>query len=128
MTGRRLLALVPPGLALAAFAARAAVPPAPAGFRLGGDVEEGRAVYASTCALCHGFAGDGKGAIRQDPPATDFTAASAMARRSDWEVYLAIRDGGAALGLSPKMIAWGKVLKDQQVRAAAAYVRTFARP
>ena len=50
-----------------------------------------------------------------------------MAKRSDWEVYVAIRDGGAALGLSPRMIAWGKVLTDREVRDAAAYVRTFAR-
>jgi cytochrome c oxidase cbb3-type subunit 3 len=117
-------------LALAAGAAvlARAVPPAPPDFRLGGDAERGKAVYARTCALCHGKAGDGKGTVHgEGPPATDFTDGERMAKRSDWEVYLAIRDGGAALGLSPRMIAWGKVLNDQQVRDAAAYVRTLAR-
>ena len=111
---------------IASFAA--AVPPAPPGFQLGGDAERGRAVYARSCVLCHGKLGDGKGTIHgEGAPATDFTDGERMAKRSDWEVYVAIRDGGAALGLSPRMIAWGKVLTDQQVRDAAAYVRTFAR-
>lgn len=115
-------------LAAVAWAAAAAIPPAPPGFRLGGDAERGRAVYAKSCALCHGKAGDGQGTVQgEGTPPTDFTDAARMAKRSDWEVYLAIRDGGAALGLSPRMIPWRKVLTDQEIRDAAARVRAFAR-
>lgn len=49
-----------------------------------------------------------------------------LAKRSDWEVYLAVRDGGQAIGLSPKMFGWGKALSDQEIRDMSAFVRSLA--
>ena len=79
MIPRRLLptALLVALLALGLCAALlgAAAPPSPEGFQLNGDAERGRAVYAKSCAVCHGAAGDGKskmaGSLKPRP--TDFT-------------------------------------------------------
>jgi len=111
-----------------AVTAMVAAPPAPPDFHLGGDAKRGRGVYARSCASCHGEKGNGRGTLAAglDPKPTDFTAPGALAKRSDWEVYLSIRDGGQAIGLSPKMLGWGKILSDQEVRDAAAYVRSLA--
>ena len=105
-----------------------AAEPEPPGFRLDGDAQRGQAVYARTCFLCHGEKGNGRGKLAAglNPKPRDFTAPGMLARRSDWELYRVIRDGGQAIGLSSKMAGWSKVLKDQEIRDAAAYVRSLA--
>jgi len=122
-----LLALLALGLCAALLGA--ATPPPPDGFQLNGDAERGRAVYAKSCAVCHGVAGDGKskmaGSLKPKP--TDFTNKVLIDQRSDWELYLAVRDGGPALGLSPAMYAWKGLLPDQGIRDAVAYVRSLGR-
>ena len=134
MTIRRF---IPIGLALLAGSALALaqaqtqvkLPPEPAGFQLGGDAERGKAVFAKSCAICHGAAGDGKGKVAEtmNPRPINFQDAQYMARRSDWELYLAVRDGGKAVGLSPKMFAWKGLIPDQSIHDAVAYIRTLAR-
>lgn len=106
-----------------------AAPPEPPGFQLNGDPARGRAEYMQRCALCHGEKGDGRGklAASLNPKPVDFATPGLLAKRSDWELYLVVRDGGPALGLSPKMLPWGKVMTDQQLRDAVAYVRSLAR-
>jgi mono/diheme cytochrome c family protein len=116
-------------LALAgAVAAVSAAPPAPLGFRLDGDARRGRVAYAKRCAVCHGEAGNGRGKLAAglDPKPTDFTAPGVLAKRSDWEIYLVVRDGGQAIGLSSKMFGWGKILSDQELRDVAVYVRSLS--
>jgi high-affinity iron transporter len=105
-----------------------AAEPEPPGFHLDGDAQRGRAVYVRTCILCHGEFGNGRGKLAAglDPKPKDFTAPGLLSKRSDWELYLVTRDGGQAIGLSSKMAGWSKVLKDQEIRDAAAYVRSLA--
>ncbi len=110
-------------LAIASLVAAAA--PAPVGWELQGDPARGKAVFAAHCALCHGDAGNGKGKLQGDPKPADLTDPARMAKLSDWEVYLVSRDGGPALGLSPKMFGWGKLVSDQDLRDAVAWVRTL---
>jgi cytochrome c oxidase cbb3-type subunit 3 len=128
LTSRRLSAWIVLAVAGIATAVLAAPPPAPPGFRLDGDAQRGRASFVKRCAICHGEAGDGRGKLAAglDPKPTDFTAPGALAGHSDWEIYLAVRDGGQAVGLSPKMLGWGKLLSDREIRDAAAYVRSLA--
>ena len=109
-------------LALSALAA----PPEPSGFRLNGDAQRGRALFLKRCALCHGETGDGHGRLRVEPAPADLRAPGVVGKRSDWELYVVIRDGGPALGLSVKMLAWGKVVPDQEIRDMAAFVRSLA--
>jgi len=116
------------GLALASAVAVEvlAAPPAPPGFQLNGDAKRGQALFGKRCALCHGETGNGHGRLKIDPAPADLTAPGVVDKRSDWEIYVVIRDGGPALGLSVKMLAWGKVVPDQELRDMAAFVRSLA--
>jgi len=115
-------------LGLAVSLAAATVPPEPQGFKLNGDPARGKVVFDRSCALCHGPAGRGDGAMAPslDPKPQDLTDRTVMARRSDWEIYLVIRDGGKVLGLSPQMYSFKNILEDQQIRDVAMYVRRLA--
>jgi mono/diheme cytochrome c family protein len=117
-------------LGLAVSLAAATVPPEPQGFKLNGDPARGKAVFERSCALCHGPAGKGDGpmAASFNPQPQDLTDRAVMTKRTDWQVYLIIRDGGKVLGLSPQMYSFKTILKDQQIRDVAAYVRGLAKP
>ena len=114
-------------LALGLFAALGAAPPAPADFQLNGDAERGKVVFARHCALCHGAAGDGKSKMAETlkPKPVDFTDKALTDKRSDWELYLVVRDGGPAIGLAKTMFAWKGLLPDQDIRDSVAYVRSL---
>jgi len=116
-------------LATAIFALLGAAPPAPADFQLNGDVERGKVVFAKRCAICHGAAGDGKSKMAETlkPKPIDFTNKSLIDKRSDWELYLVVRDGGPAIGLEQTMFGWKKLLPDQEIRDSVAYVRSLGR-
>ncbi len=59
-------------------------------------IEEGRKLYASACAQCHGAAGDGKGlsATSQNPPPTSFREAR-MKKVAPHQLYNAVGFGVA---------------------------------
>lgn len=101
------------------------VPPPPEDFSPG-DPDRGRELFVKKCATCHGEDGSGQGRIKTDPPARDLRDAERMDRRSDWEIYLVIRDGGKALGLSGKMFPWGNLLEEQEIRDLVAFVRSLS--
>ena len=106
------------------------VRPAPEGWALDGDVDAGRIVYKQYCQKCHGKHGDGHGTMSGDldPKPRDFTNAEDMGKRSDWELFLGIKEGGAPLGLSDQMTAWEDTLTEQEMRDVAVYIRQFAQP
>lgn len=76
-----------------------------------GTLEQGKAVFTTTCASCHGPSGGGV----IGPNLTDAYWLHGGAPES---VYTIIRDGFLAKG----MPAWGPQLGEERVRAAAAYV------
>jgi|HubBroStandDraft_3_1064219.scaffolds.fasta_scaffold19376_3 mono/diheme cytochrome c family protein len=102
---------------------------APAGFKLGSDLARGQRIYLTVCATCHGPTGNGRGesALALDPKPTNLTDRRLLARRSDWELYRIVRDGGLAAGLSPAMAGVGFTLPDADIRNVTAYIRTLAR-
>jgi cytochrome c oxidase cbb3-type subunit 3 len=48
--------------------------------------------------------------------------------RTNEDLYKAIKEGGAGVGKSNLMPAWGATLKDEQISDVVAYVRSLATP
>ena len=118
-------------LVLATFVAaseRTTSRPAPEGWELGGESASGRIIYKQYCQKCHGKRGNGQGTMAKDldPKPRDFTDQEVMGKRSDWEIYLGIKEGGAPVGLSDQMTSWEDTLTDDEIRNVAAFIRTFA--
>lgn len=91
-----------------------------------GNPENGKKLYLSTCATCHGDKGDGKGpaGMGLTPPPRNFTDHKAMSTITDEQMFKAIRGGGAAVGKSPVMPAQPQ-FTDQQILDIVAYERAF---
>jgi cytochrome c oxidase cbb3-type subunit 3 len=91
------------------------------------DVEQGKNLYGHFCASCHGQSGkgDGPAAAALNPKPRDHTDKETMSKLSDDELLKVIKNGGASVGKSPLMPAWGASLKDEQIKDVIAYVRTL---
>jgi mono/diheme cytochrome c family protein len=91
---------------------------------------EGRKLYASFCASCHGETGKGDGVAANSLPVKpqDHTNGAIMNQLSDQALADVISKGGGAVGKSNFMPAWGASLNDRQVRDIVAYIRSLAVP
>jgi cytochrome c oxidase cbb3-type subunit 3 len=91
------------------------------------DVEQGKKLYGQFCASCHGQSGkgDGPAAAALNPKPRDHTDKETMSKLSDDDLLKVIKNGGASVGKSPLMPAWGASLKDDQIKDVIAYVRTL---
>lgn len=85
------------------------------------------AIYARSCAVCHGARGGGDGPNAPFLPVrpTAHADATYMAQRPDDALYDAIAAGGAVMGRSPRMPAFGGTLSPTQIRALVTYLRTL---
>jgi cytochrome c553 len=94
-----------------------------------GSAAAGKSSFTTYCAVCHGAEGrgDGPAGAALTPKPRNFTDGAAMAKLSDAHLIKVISQGGASVGKSPLMAAWGGVLNDQQVKDVAAYVRAFSK-
>ena len=111
----------------------AAAPPAkdakPA-FVLGGDAVKGAETFKQMCTSCHGEkgAGDGAAAAALNPKPANLSDPKRSAEVTDEYIYKMIKEGGAANGRSPLMVAWGPALgSDTKVRDVAAFVRSLSK-
>lgn len=86
-----------------------------------------KGAYAAVCATCHGpaGAGDGPGSAALNPKPASFADPAFWASRDDATVVKAIREGGAAIGKSALMPAWGGLYNEAQAQAIAEYMKTF---
>jgi mono/diheme cytochrome c family protein len=92
-----------------------------------GDKARGATLYAQTCASCHGPGGKGDGpAAPKDPPPADHTDPKRMGALTDADIYKVICGGGASVGKSPLMAAWGPIVGDQGIRDLIAHIRSLA--
>ncbi len=115
-------------LALTVAAALFAVNTAPAAGVLG-DAAKGAGPYKTYCMSCHGEKGDGTGpaAAALNPKPRNFTDKAYMKTLTDEYVVKVITEGGQAVGKSPLMVSWKAVLKPEEIKDVAAYVRSFAK-
>jgi mono/diheme cytochrome c family protein len=91
---------------------------------------EGQKLYMTYCSSCHGDKGQGDGAAGKALPVkpVDHTDGKLMNSFSDEFLMSIISKGGAAVGKSSFMPAWGGVLKENQLQDLLAYLRSVANP
>lgn len=85
------------------------------------------AKYASLCASCHGATGkaDGEAGLALNPKPRNFADAAWQDNTSDDRIYNVIKNGGASVGLSASMAAWGAMLQDDEIRLLVQKIRSF---
>jgi mono/diheme cytochrome c family protein len=88
---------------------------------------DARGAFATVCSTCHGPSGhgDGPGAAALSPKPADFSAQAFWADKTDEELIKAIREGGASVGKSPLMPAWGGLYDEAKAQAILEYIKTF---
>jgi len=100
----------------------------PTGNLRSGDKARGATLYAQTCASCHGAGGKGDGpAAPKDPPPANHTDPGRMGGLTDVDIYKVICSGGASVGKSPLMAAWGPIVGDQGIRDLIVHIRSLSR-
>ena len=94
-----------------------------------GSAEKGKGLFAQYCAACHGPTGkgDGPAAAALNPKPTDLTNKAYMAGLKDQYLFDLVQKGGAAVGKSPLIPAFGSKLKDGDIRDVIAYLRSFTK-
>lgn len=91
-----------------------------------GNPREGKEIYQRLCASCHGASGKGDGPAGRflNPKPIDFTKHAR--HHGDEYFFKAIQEGGAAVGKSPVMPAWGSQLKPEEIWDVISHIRTLA--
>ena len=93
------------------------------------DLQSGKAVFTSTCAVCHGPAGSpdpdnpvvqGLGVVPADLSDPLFNSREPT---GDWEMV--VKHGGHAMGLAAQMPPHNESLSDAQVADVTAYVKSL---
>lgn len=92
-----------------------------------GDAAKGKEIYDQLCWRCHGRLGksDGPVSSAMEPRPRDLTAQVYMGKISDDELLAVIKEGGAAVGKSPAMMAFKEALSDDDIRDVIAFIRTL---
>lgn len=90
-----------------------------------GDAAEGKVIYTNTCTACHGpeGKGDGVAAAALDPKPRDLSDAEFTSTITNEYLFKVINEGGASVGLSPLMAAWGGMLSEAEIWDVVAYIR-----
>lgn len=91
------------------------------------EQSDGKRLYQTYCSGCHGPSGKGDGPVAKTlavRPA-DHTR-SAMSKHTDQYLADIISKGGASVGRSAQMPAWGAVLKENQIQEIVGYIRVLS--
>ena len=96
---------------------------------LADGTQRGAEIFAANCAACHGTAGwpDPDSALVRSlgvVPA-DFSDALFNSREGESEWKLVVTHGGAALGFSDKMPAFGESLSEDDIDSVLTYIKTL---
>ena len=94
---------------------------------LRGDASRGAELHLQDCAECHGATGKVDVIVmHMDEPPKDQSDPAYMSTLTDAFLYLAICQGGVAVGRSIVMPAWGDYYSDQDIKDLVAHIRTFS--
>jgi mono/diheme cytochrome c family protein len=90
-----------------------------------GDPAKGKEKFELICASCHGPGGkgDGPAAAALDPKPRDLSDPAYVSTLTDDHIFKTVKEGGASVGKSPLMPAWGGTLTDDDIWNVIAYVR-----
>lgn len=88
---------------------------------------EAVSVFKTACGPCHGETGEGNGpaGVVLTPRPANFSDASFWEGKDKVYIAKVIKEGGAAVGKSPLMMAWGGQYNDEQIGALADVVMGF---
>lgn len=91
---------------------------------------DAKGTFNSVCATCHGQngKGDGVAAASLNPKPANFTDPAFWKTVTDSVIFKAIKDGGASVGKSPMMVAWGGSYTDAQIHDLIKYIKTTFKP
>jgi len=91
--------------------------------------EGGRRAYQTYCTGCHGSSGRGDGPAAKTLPVrpADHTRVE-MNKHTDQYLFDIISKGGARVGKSAQMPAWGALIKEPQILEIVGYIRGLSRP
>ena len=86
--------------------------------------------FTTFCVPCHGPTGKGDGlaAAALNPKPRNFTDGELMNVKTDAQLIKAIKEGGAAVGLSSFMPTWAGQLSDEEIKEIVTYIRSLAIP
>jgi mono/diheme cytochrome c family protein len=102
-----------------------------AGPAFAADVQAGMQYANKHCAKCHGTDGSGHGPalaiMGVTTPLVDWTNKAAMSKLSDAYITKIIEKGGAAVGKSSHMPAYGDQLSADQVADLVAYIHSLSK-
>lgn len=90
-----------------------------------GDPAKGMEIFQANCAACHGPEGKGNGpaAAALNPKPRNLSDAEYVSTLSNEHLVKVITEGGASVGKSPMMAAWGGILSENDILNVIAYVR-----
>lgn len=111
-------------LAVACATAAVAGGPAAPALAAPGDAARGSELYGRFCSGCHGPDGRG-GAHTFMPHVETLTKKGYIEQVPDEYLYGVIADGGASVGKSSYMPAWGKRLQEQDIWDLVAHIRSL---
>jgi cbb3-type cytochrome c oxidase subunit III len=100
--------LIGAGLLVSALAFQAAPPEA-----------DGAAIFKKNCTMCHGADGKGYSALKTP----DFTDPKWQASKKDNEIREVIKNGKKGTAMAP----FGEKLKDEEISAVIAYIRSLGK-
>lgn len=91
---------------------------------------EGKTTFETMCVTCHGTSGkgDGPAGAALTPSPADFTSPEFWSTRTADDLKTVVTSGGAAVGKSPIMPAWGPVIGEQGVNDVVAYIEATFKP
>ena len=102
--------------------------PAPVAVATGGaPLSPGQEKFELFCAACHGVNGkaNGPGAAGLNPMPRNLTDVAWQGKVDDAHIHKIIKEGGASVGLSATMPAWGSALNDAEIDDVVKWVRQF---